>query len=129
MLSDLIEYEITRDKIPIYSVDASLMLENKTGYISVSRFSETTFDELNEALIELKQQGMTQLILDLRGNPGGYLSQAVEMADLFIDGKKKIVYTEGRRKETDEEYFASKTSPFEEYSTDCNDQSRFSKCK
>ncbi len=112
-VTDLIDYEITRDKIPIYSVDVSLMLKDKTGYISVSRFSETTLNELNEALTELKQQGMTQLILDLRGNPGGYLSQAVEMADLFIDGKKKIVYTEGRRKDTDEEYFASKTSPFE----------------
>lgn len=112
-VTDLIDYEITRDKIPIYSVDVSLMLKDKTGYISVSRFSETTLNELNEALTELKKQGMTQLILDLRGNPGGYLSQAVEMADLFIDGKKKIVYTEGRRKDTDEEYFASKTSPFE----------------
>ncbi len=110
---DLIDYEITRDKIPLYSVDVSLMLEDKTGYISVSRFSETTLDELNEALTDLKQQGMTQLILDLRGNPGGYLSQAVEMADLFLDGEKKIVYTEGRRKDADEEYFASKTSPFE----------------
>jgi carboxyl-terminal processing protease len=89
------------------------MLEDKTGYISVSRFSETTLDELSEALTDLNQQGMTQLILDLRGNPGGYLSQAVEMADLFLDGEKKIVYTEGRRKDADEEYFASKTSPFE----------------
>lgn len=110
---DLIEYEITRDKIPLYSVDVKLMLEDKTGYVSVSRFSETTLDELNEALSELKQQGMTKLILDLRGNPGGYLSQAVEMADLFIDGEKKIVYTEGRRKDANEEYFASKTTPFE----------------
>jgi carboxyl-terminal processing protease len=64
-------------------------------------------------LNDLKQQGMTKLILDLRGNPGGYLSQAVEMADLFIDGNKKIVYTEGRRKDANEEYFASKTTPFE----------------
>jgi carboxyl-terminal processing protease len=56
---------------------------------------------------------MNKLILDLRGNPGGYLSQAVEMADLFIEGEKKIVYTEGRRKDANEEYFASKKSPFE----------------
>jgi carboxyl-terminal processing protease len=110
---NLIDYEITRDKIPIYSVDASLLLKNNTGYISVSRFSETTQDELNESLKNLKEQGMKQLILDLRGNPGGYLSQAVDMADLFIDGKKKIVYTEGRRKDADEEYFASETSPYE----------------
>ena len=113
-ITELIEYEITRDKIPLYSVDASLMLKDQTGYVSVSRFAETTLNELNEALNKLKQQGMKNLILDLRGNPGGYLSQAVEMADLFIDGKKKIVYTEGRRKDSNEEYFASKTSPFEE---------------
>ncbi|MCU0332116.1 MAG: S41 family peptidase [Ignavibacteriaceae bacterium] len=113
-VNDLIEYEITRDKIPLYSVDVSLMLKDKTGYVSVSRFSETTLNELNEALTGLKQQGMTKLILDLRGNPGGYLSQAVEMADMFIDGKKKIVYTEGRRKDANEEYFASKTTPFEQ---------------
>lgn len=111
--NELIDYEIVRDKIPIYSVDASLMLQDKTGYISVSRFSETTLNELNEALSDLQMQGMTRLILDLRGNPGGYLSQAVEMADLFIEGKKKIVYTEGRRKDANEEYFASKTTPFE----------------
>lgn len=111
--NDLIEYEIIRDKIPIYSVDANLLLQDQTGYISVSRFSETTLDELNEALNNLKQKGMNKLILDLRGNPGGYLSQAVEMADLFIDGEKKIVYTEGRRKDANEEYFASKKSPYE----------------
>lgn len=112
-VKDLIEYEIIRDKIPLYSVDVSLLLKDNTGYVSVSRFSETTLDELNEALSNLKKQGMTKLILDLRGNPGGYLSQAVEMADLFIDGEKKIVYTLGRRQDANEEYFASKTSPFE----------------
>jgi len=112
-VKDLIEYEITRDKIPLYSVDVHLMLKDNIGYVSVSRFSETTYDELTEALKALKQKGMTELILDLRGNPGGYLSQAVDIADLFIDGEKKIVYTEGRREDTDEEYFASKPSAYE----------------
>jgi len=112
-IKELIDYEITRDKIPIYSVDVHLMLDDKTGYVSVSRFSETTYDELTQALQDLKQKGMTELILDLRGNPGGYLNQAVDIADLFIDGDKKIVYTIGRREDSNEEYFASKPSPYE----------------
>lgn len=74
------------------------MMDANTGYVSVSRFSETTYDELVEALNDLNKNGMNQLVLDLRGNPGGYLSQAVKISDLFIDGKKKIVYTEGRKR-------------------------------
>lgn len=108
-----IEYKITRDKIPLYSVDTHFMFDSKTGYVSVSRFSETTFDEIESALKDLDNEGMKQLVLDLRGNPGGYLNQAVKIADLFIDGKKKIVYTEGRRKEFNEEYFAEKSYPYE----------------
>jgi carboxyl-terminal processing protease len=108
-----IEYEIIRDKIPLYSVDTHFMLDNKTGYVSVSRFSETTYDELTDALTDLKKNGMQQLIVDLRSNPGGYLNQAFQIADLFIDGEKKIVYTRGRRSEFDEDYYASKSSPFE----------------
>jgi carboxyl-terminal processing protease len=108
-----IEYEIIRDKIPLYSVDTHFMMDNKTGFVSVSRFSETTYDELVEALDELKKEGMTQLILDLRGNPGGYLNQAFQIADLFIDGEKKIVYTRGRRAEFNEEYYASRLSAYE----------------
>jgi len=112
-LSKPIEFNIVRDKIPLYSVDTHFMLDQTTGYVSVSRFSETTYDELVEALNDLNANGMKQLVLDLRGNPGGYLNQAVKISDLFISGKKKIVYTEGRRKEFDEEYFASDPSKFE----------------
>ena len=112
-ISEPIEYKITRDKIPIFSVDTHFMYNNKTGYVSVSRFSETTYDELNDALNDLKTSGMEQLILDLRGNPGGYLNQAVRISDLFIDGKKRIVYTRGRREEFNDDFFASKSSDYE----------------
>lgn len=109
----LIEYVITRDKIPLYSVDAYFMIDDKTGYVSVSRFAEQTTNELLNALSELTTEGMKQLVLDLRNNPGGYLNQAFQIADLFIEGKKKIVYTKGRRPEFSEEYFASQKFPYE----------------
>ncbi len=112
-IKNTIEYEITRDKIPLYSVDVGFMWDSKTGYVSVSRFSETTYDELVEQLKQLSKSGMKQLVLDLRGNPGGYLEQAVKMADLFIDGNKKIVFTVGRRTEFNDERNASESSPYE----------------
>ena len=112
-ISEPIEYKITRDKIPIYSVDTHFIYNNKTGYVSVSRFSETTYDELKDALKDLKASGMEQLILDLRGNPGGYLNQAVRISDLFIDGEKRIVYTRGRREEFNDDFLASKSSDYE----------------
>lgn len=108
-----IEYEITRDKIPLYSVDTYFMINNNTGYISVSRFAETTYDEVLSALNDLSEQGMKQLVLDLRSNPGGYLNQAFKIADLFIDGEKKIVYTRGRKKEFNEDYYAEEFSKYE----------------
>ncbi|MCW8816417.1 MAG: S41 family peptidase, partial [Ignavibacteriaceae bacterium] len=92
-VKDLIDYEITRDKIPLYSVDVHLIMKDGIGYVSVSRFSETTYDELSHALNDLNKKGMKELILDLRGNPGGLLDQAVDMADIFIDDEKKIVFT------------------------------------
>ncbi|QOJ29257.1 MAG: S41 family peptidase [Ignavibacteriales bacterium] len=112
-VKDPIEYEITRDKIPLYSVDTHLMLDDKTGYVSISRFAEKTTDELMEALVDLDKKGMQQLVLDLRNNPGGYLNQAFQIADLFIEGNKKIVYTRGRRPEFNEDYFSSRTYPYE----------------
>ncbi|MGE5496595.1 MAG: S41 family peptidase, partial [Syntrophothermus sp.] len=87
------DYVIVRGKIPLYSVDAKFMYDHETGYISVSRFAETTADEMLAAMNELSGRGMKRLVLDLRNNPGGYMEQAVEIADMFLDGDKMIVYT------------------------------------
>jgi carboxyl-terminal processing protease len=93
-----IEYTIVRNTIPIYSVDASLMLDEKTGYIKISRFGAKTHDEFMEALVKLKKQHMLSLIIDLRGNPGGYLNAATEIVDELLDETKMIVYTQGLNK-------------------------------
>lgn len=91
-----IDFEIIRDKIPQYSVDASYMLEPEIGYIKISRFAATTYDEFREAMEDLLAQGMKKLILDLQGNGGGYMNHAINIADEFITGDRKIVYTLGK---------------------------------
>jgi len=106
-VKELIHYEITRDKIPVYSVDVSFMIDDETGYIKVSRFAEKTFSEFVTALNSLKAKGMKNLVLDLRGNPGGYLVQAEEMADAFLTKDRLIVYTEGRIPESNSRYNAT----------------------
>ncbi|MBD3288745.1 PDZ domain-containing protein [candidate division KSB1 bacterium] len=106
-LEEPFDVTITRDKIPIYSVMATFMIDNETGYIYLGRFAKTTVNELEQSLVELESQGMKKLILDLRGNSGGYLDQAVLISDKFIDGRKKIVYTKGRRAETNDVYYSS----------------------
>ncbi len=97
-----INFTITRDVIPIVSVMAHFMVDPTTGYVDVGRFAGTTYDELMQALNDLSKQGMQRLILDLRGNPGGYLEQAVRVADEFIGGNKTIVYTKGRASQFDD---------------------------
>ena len=94
----LLDYTITRDAIPTYSVDIAYMLDEKTGYLKLSKFSATTASEFRNALINLEAQCMKQLVLDLRGNTGGYLSAAVDVADEFLPKGSLIVYTEGRNR-------------------------------
>jgi carboxyl-terminal processing protease len=96
------DFTITRDVIPIVSVMAHFMVDPTTGYVDVGRFAGTTYDELVEAMTDLRSKGMQRLILDLRGNPGGYLEQAVRIADEFIGGNKTIVYTKGRVSQFDD---------------------------
>ncbi|HRF80474.1 MAG TPA: S41 family peptidase, partial [Flavobacteriales bacterium] len=107
-----LDFTITRDKIPIFSVEASYMAEPGVGYIKVSRFSATTMKEFREKMTELKAAGMKDLILDLQGNGGGYLRTAIEMADEFLGDRKLVVYTEGRTSPREDTY-ATKDGLFE----------------
>lgn len=101
----LIDFIITRGKIPIYSVDVAYMVNDETGYIKINRFARTTYHEFIDGIRKLKSQGMKKLIVDLRSNTGGYLDAATSIADEFLSKGKMIVYTQGnnRRKE---EYYA-----------------------
>lgn len=105
---------VMRDRIPTYSVDAAYMVDGKTGYIKVNRFSETTYDEFKTALGQLKQQGMSQLVLDLRNNPGGYMDRATSLADELISGNKLLVYTNGKDTRYDRQTFAKIPGQFED---------------
>ena len=103
----LLAFEITRDKIPLFSVDFSYMIEDKTGYIRVTRFAKSTHEEFLEHLKKLKDQGMENLVLDLRDNPGGYMDQAELLADEFLGKGKLVVYTEGRSSRSNNRYEAT----------------------
>lgn len=110
---DLVEFRITRDKIPVYSLDAAYMVDKETGYIKLNRFAATTAQEFRESLGKLKKQGMKNLVLDLQGNGGGYLNIAIDLADDLLDRGKLIVYTEGS-KSPREEANATGHGPFEQ---------------
>jgi carboxyl-terminal processing protease len=110
---DLIQFNIIRDKIPSYTVDASYMIDKETGYIKVSRFGANTYDEFKAALEKLNAQKMKKLLLDLRGNPGGYMDRAVKMADEMIPGNALLVYTDGKGTRFDERYKAQMNGIFE----------------
>jgi carboxyl-terminal processing protease len=95
--SDLIDFTIIRDKIPIYSLDASYMLNKETGYIKLNKFAATTDKEFSDAVMGLMKNNMQNLILDLRGNGGGYMLAATALADKFFKDKKLLVYISGRK--------------------------------
>lgn len=110
---ELIDFTITRGAIPMYSINVSFMADETTGYVKLERFAATSTKELTDALRKLKKNGMQDLILDLRGNGGGYLNVAFEICDQFIAGKKMIVYTDNFRK-TGEKYYSEQEGLFEE---------------
>jgi carboxyl-terminal processing protease len=105
-------FEVVRGSIPLPSLDAAYMLDGSTGYIKLNKFSRTTYGEFMEAMQSLKKQGLQKLILDLRNNGGGFIDQAVNIADEFLDNNKLIVYTKGVNVPK-EEYRARKEGLFE----------------
>lgn len=109
-VDSLIKFEIIRDQIPDWSLDSRFMIDGTDiGYVKLSRFSATTHEEMMNAIKELKAKGMKNLILDLRYNPGGFLSQAYRIAQEFLDNGDTIVYTRGRRSEFNENLIARYT--------------------
>lgn len=111
-VKEKLDFTITRDAIPILSVDASYMVTKDIGYIKINRFAQNTVKEYQEGFQKLKEQNMQHLILDLRGNGGGYLKTAIELADEFLDEKKLIVYTKGV-KSPEQKYFTGEKGGFE----------------
>jgi len=110
---ELLDFKIVRDKIPLNSIDATFMANEEIGYIRLNRFSKTSQDEFITSVKDLKSKGMTRLILDLRGNSGGYLNTAVELSDEFLPTGKMIVYTEGLHSPR-QDFFSTPLGSFED---------------
>ncbi|MGM0566005.1 MAG: S41 family peptidase [Bacteroidota bacterium] len=112
-VNELLHFTITRDVIPTYSIDIAFMPKDSVGYIKLSKFSATSYEEMKEALQKLSNEGMHKLILDLRGNTGGYLESAINLTDEFLEEEQLIVYTEGNNRPRQYAY-ASEKGMFQE---------------
>jgi carboxyl-terminal processing protease len=107
-------FNVKRDKIPTYSIDAAYMFEDKkTGYIKINRFGEDTYNEFKNHLKTLKDKGMERLLIDLRGNPGGYLDRATDIVDEMVGGEGVIVYTKGQERSNNYKVNAGRDGIFE----------------
>ncbi|HRN99250.1 MAG TPA: S41 family peptidase, partial [Flavobacterium sp.] len=104
--------QVTRDVIPIKSVDAAVMLQDNLGYIKINRFAETTYHEFMEGLTQLQKKGMQKLVIDVRDNSGGYMEKAIEIADELLPNQDLIVFTKNRKGRVDKT-FATKKGVFE----------------
>ena len=113
--AETFDVEIIRDQIPIYSLISSFMIDDQIGYMRLTRFASSTSQEVLEAVESLRAEGMTRLIFDLRTNSGGYLEQAVNVADLFITSPDTLVYTAGRKTEMSEVFIASSKRGYEDF--------------
>jgi len=110
---NVIDFTITRDEIPLYSVESTYLLDNVTGYIKISRFAKNTHEEFLEAVSNLQENGMENIIVDLRNNGGGFLTSATRLADEFLPTNKMIVYTEGKSRPK-QEFYATSNGELEE---------------
>ena len=110
-----IVYDVVRGDIPVNSVDASYMLSKNTGYLKVSKFSRNTYVEFFNALNDLRQQGATSYVIDLRGNSGGFMDQAIYMANEFLPAGQMIVYTKGRKAENEYMAMSDGSGRFQDY--------------
>lgn len=113
-VSQPIDYTLTRDEIPLYTVDTSYMVDDQTGYLRISRFSMQTYDEFMEHVRGLQGKGMEQLVIDLRQNPGGIMETAVQIVDEIVPGDEMIVYTKGRLDEATSAYRTRRKGILEE---------------
>lgn len=111
---DLIRFDIVRDKIPQYSVNASYMVNDEIGYIKVTRFAATTYEEFKKSVGELKAQGMKKLVIDLQGNPGGYMGAAISIADEMLGNNALIVSQQGKLNRYNQKAYAVKQGIFED---------------
>ncbi|HLV38850.1 S41 family peptidase [Xanthomarina sp.] len=109
---ELLDFKVKRNHIPIKSVDAAYKLTDKLGYIKVNRFAESTYKEFKKELNKLQKEGITELVLDLRGNPGGFLGVAEQIADEFLEKDKLILFTKNKRGDVEKSY-ATKKGDFE----------------
>ncbi len=103
-----LDFTVVRDIIRIQSVPFAGMLNDSIGYVKVTQFSKHTSDDLEQKILMLKKQGMQGLILDLRNNPGGLLNQAIEVSDFFLEKKELVVFTKGRTRSQNKEYYSER---------------------
>lgn len=106
--NEILDFNVTRKEVPLVSVDASYLLSEDLGYIKINRFSETTYSEFKKALEQLIKKGAKKLVLDLRNNPGGYISTAQKVIDEFLEDNKLIIFTKNKKGEVEKTYATSK---------------------
>lgn len=110
----ILKFTITRDDIPLNTVDVSYMIDKQTGYVKVSKFGKTTYNEFLSALIKLKGEGAKKYMIDLRGNPGGYMEMAILMVNEFLPQGELIVYTKGRKEREDIQVWSDDQGSFQD---------------